>query len=91
MAVTVLFEVPGMSAQQYDNAMRQLAERNATAPSGRLYHVASVAPDGWLVVDVWNSPEELDQFAQILMPVLQSVGVTPPQPRVFPTHNIVGS
>lgn len=89
MAVTVVFEVPGTNAQQYDEVMRRLAGDNVSAPAGRLYHVASQTPEGWLVVDVWNSPEELDQFAQKLMPALQAAGVTPPQPRVVPTCNIV--
>ena len=89
MTVTVIFDVPGMTAVQYDNVMADLEKAGASAPAGRLSHTAAAKPDGWLVVDVWKSPAHLDQFAQTLMPVLAQNGVTPPQPQVYPTHNIV--
>jgi hypothetical protein len=89
MTITVIFDVPGMTAVQYDNVMADLENVGVSAPAGRLYHNAAAKPDGWLVVDVWESPAHLDQFAQTLMPVLAQNGVTPPQPQVYPTHNVI--
>ncbi len=89
MAVTAVFEVPGMTSQQYDTVIKNLEARGAGAPDGRLYHVASPTPDGWLVVDVWESEEKLGKFAETLMPVLASAGVQPPAPKVYKAHNII--
>lgn len=89
MAIVAVFDVPEMSQDQYDKVMKDLETRGAGAPDGRLYHVGSPKNGGWLVVDVWESPEKLDQFAQTLMSVLQEAGITPPRPSVYPAHNVV--
>ena len=89
MAITVIFELPRMSAAQYDRALKQLEAKGEGAPKGRLYHVASPSQDGWYVLDVWDSPENLDRFGKVLMPILSGVGVQPPVPKVLPTHNII--
>ena len=78
-----------MTAMQYDRLMRKLEQAGQEAPAGRLYHLASPSEQGWLVVDVWESADQLNGFAQTLMPLLVSVGVQPPQPKVLQTHNIV--
>jgi hypothetical protein len=89
MSITVLFDVPGMTAGQYDRVMADLKASGQDAPDGRLYHVASQSPAGWHVLDVWESEEKLGKFAGTLMPTLAKAGVTPPQPVVLQTHNIV--
>ena len=89
MAIAAVFEVPGMTAQQYDRVIKDLEGAGQGSPEGRLYHVACSMENGWYVVDLWESPELLDRFANTLMPILQKAGVTPPQPRVFPVHNII--
>jgi len=89
MAVMAVFEAPGMTAGQYDEVIRKLDEAGAGKPDGRLYHVATQRGNGWFVIDVWESPEKLQSFASILMPLLQGVGVTPPQPELLPAHNII--
>jgi hypothetical protein len=91
MAITVLFDVPKMTSAQYDQVIKKLEAAGLGAPKGRSYHVASSQPGGWFVVDVWESPELLDQFAKHLMPILQSVGVKPPEPKVFPVHNVIAA
>ncbi|MGH2746530.1 MAG: hypothetical protein ACRDKB_01220 [Actinomycetota bacterium] len=90
MATTAVFDVPGMTAAQYDQVIAELEAAGAGAPAGRLYHVASQKPGGWLVVDVWESEEALGAFAETLMPLLSKAGVEPPQPAVLRTHNVIG-
>jgi hypothetical protein len=87
--IVALFDIPGMTAAQYDRVIKELEAAGAGSPKGRLYHVASAKEAGWFVVDVWESGELLNQFAQTLMPILQKNGVTPPQPQIYPTHNII--
>ncbi len=86
MAITALFEVPGMDAGQFDEILAALDEAGQAAPDGRLFHVASPTDGGWLVLDVWESQEKLGAFAGVLMPIIAGLGVEPPQPRVAPVH-----
>jgi hypothetical protein len=87
--VIVIFDVPGMTAAQYDQVMKDLNAAGEGSPKGRRSRVAASKDGGWLVVDVWDSPDALNQFAPTLMPILAKNGVTPPQPQVFPAHNLV--
>lgn len=87
--ITAVFDMPNVTAAQYDQVIRDLAAAGAGNPPGRLYHVASAKDGGWLVVDVWQSGEQLNQFAQTLVPIMQKAGVTPPQLQVYPVHNVI--
>ena len=87
--IVAIFDLPGVTAAQYDQVMKDLEAADAGSPKGRQSHVASPKEGGWLVVDVWESPDSLDQFAGTLMPILQKNGVTPPQPQILPAHNIL--
>ena len=87
--IIAVFELAGMTASQYDQVIKDLAAAGQGSPKGRLHHVAASKAGGWFVVDVWESPELLNEFAQTLMPILQQKGVTPPQPQVYPVHNII--
>jgi hypothetical protein len=89
MALTVVFEAAGMTKQQYDTVMDELARQGESKPNGRTMHIASEQPGGWLVVEVWDTPEHFHSFAGKLVPVLQGAGVTPPEPRELPTHNVI--
>lgn len=87
--ITVMFDMPGVTSAQYDQVIKDLEAAGEGSPKGRLYHVAYPTEAGWLVVDVWESGELLDRFAQTLVPIMQKAGITPPQPRVYPAYNII--
>ena len=89
MAIVVAFNIPGMTADQYDKGLKQLDDAGAGSPDGRLYHVAAPSDGGWFVTDVWESPEKFEKFGETLIPILQGLGVTPAEPTVYPVHNIV--
>ncbi|RMD97969.1 MAG: hypothetical protein D6814_08495 [Calditrichaeota bacterium] len=89
MAITVVFQVPGMTAAQYDRVITDLEAKGLGAPDGRMFHLASSTADGWFVVDVFESQEKLGRFAEDLMPILAAAGVTPPEPVVYPLHNMI--
>ena len=91
-SVTVAFDLPMMTAEQYDHIISDLAATGAANPGGHRYHIAYPKGDGWYVLDVWDSAESLDHFGGTLMSVLQKNGVVPPQPQIQPVYNfIVGS
>ncbi|RMG89379.1 MAG: hypothetical protein D6706_21455 [Chloroflexi bacterium] len=88
--IAAVFDVPGMTAVQYDRVIKDLEAAGLGAPDGRLYHLAAPKGDGWYVLDVWENVDKLNTFAGTLMPILQKNGVMPPQPRILPAHNIIG-
>lgn len=89
MALVMTFNIPGMTADQYDRVIEGLEAAGAEAPDGRLYHVAAATETGWMVVDVWESEEQFGRFGETLIPVLQAAGVTPADPVVRPVHNTI--
>lgn len=89
MAITAVFDAPGVTQQQYDQIVGDLEAFGLAAPNGRLFHVANQTENGWLVVDVWESEELLGKFAETLLPMFDAIGVTLPQPRILQVHNII--
>ena len=86
MAIVVEFNIPGMTATQYDSVLKDLENKGVTRwPQ---YHVAAPSSGGWFVVDVWESQEQFEKFGEVLIPTLQAAGVTPATPEVRPVHNI---
>jgi quinol monooxygenase YgiN len=86
--IVVVLDAASTSAQ-YDQVIRDLEAAGAGKPKGRLYHVAAPKEGRWLVVDVWESEEAFNQFAQTLMPILQKAGVQANPPKTYPVHNII--
>ena len=97
MAIGVLFELPGVTHAQYDEALKKLTggrpgKMLADWPApGLLSHVAGPTPNGWRVVDVWESEADLMKFADVLKPILKTVGIPDITPQIFPAHNFVKS
>ena len=89
MAIAAVFNIPGMTQQQYDQVIKDLEAKGAGNPDGRLYHVASLSEAGGLVIDVWESEEKLGQFGEVLIPTLVAAGVTPAEAQIHPVHNII--
>ena len=79
-----IFRATDMSEAAYRQVMKDLEQSGAGSPEGRLSHTASLAAQGMVVIDQWESPEALQQFAETLMPILVKNGVTPPQPEILP-------
>jgi hypothetical protein len=52
-------------------------------------HIAGPTPDGWRVVDVWQTEEALARFRQKLVPLLEQVGIPRVAPQVSPDLNVV--
>ena len=91
MAIGILFEMPGVTQEQYDEVIQKLEDAREGMPPGRIYHVAGPTEDGWRVVDVWESQEQFERFGQTLMPLLEETGVPEVAPEFWDVHNqIVG-
>ncbi|MDT9696861.1 hypothetical protein [Streptomyces sp. P17] len=96
MSVVVVFELPGMTRAQYEQSAEKVAGRpgGVTSPAdwpvaGLISHTSAPTPEGWLVVDVWESEEAFRQFGETIVPILQELGVPDAKPKVYPTHTVV--
>ena len=84
--VVVYFDMPGMTASQYDQIWQDLRATGHESPKGLLYHVGAATTNGWMVVDVWESAGHFNEFGKTLMPILVKNGVPPVEPIVLPVH-----
>ncbi|WP_344469456.1 hypothetical protein [Kitasatospora kazusensis] len=96
MAIVAVFDVPGMTQAQYEKSAEMVSGRPGPVKSaadwpvpGLISHTSAPTPDGWLVVDVWESEEAFQEFGKAIVPILQEIGVPNPQPKVYPTHTVV--
>src|ERR1700674_5814756 len=93
MAIGVLFEFPGVTAAQYDGVTKKLTGGHGLRSlsdwpvKGILSHVAGQTPNGWRVVDVWESEAAFAKFGAVLMPLLEEFKFPQVQPQIFPIHN----
>jgi quinol monooxygenase YgiN len=93
MAIAVIAEIP--SKEAYETITEQMfGTKMAPAVDGCLVHSAGEGPNGFRVVDIWESKEAFDSFMNDkLMPAMQEAGMadmtgTPPE-IVELTHVIV--
>ena len=89
MPFVVRFVPKSMSSQQYDEVIKRLNAAGAGSPQGRIFHVAFGSPDALRVSDIWDTHESFERFGQMLMPILQDIGVDPGEPELIETHNII--
>jgi hypothetical protein len=89
MAIGIYFALQGMSADKYDDVIKQLQDAGQGAPAGRTYHAAFEGENGLQVFDVWDSQEAFEAFGATLMPILGAAGIDPGEPMISPIHNII--
>ena len=83
MAVGVFMEFPGVTRDQYEQLVQDM---NLGGPSeGELIHVCGPTTDGgWRTVDVWESQEAFERFAnELLIPQARALGFPQPSKREF--------
>jgi len=96
MAIVVVFDLPGMTQAQYEQSAEKVAGRPGPVKSpadwpvaGLISHTAAPTPNGWLVVDVWESEEAFQEFGKTILPILEGLGVPEAQPKIYPVFNVV--
>ena len=97
MPVVLVHQGPSVTQEGYDEAVRRLTggKGRMESPSdwpveGLLVHAAGQTDQGFRVVDVWESEDACNRFGEVLMPILQDVGITD-QPEIYPTHAFVSA
>jgi hypothetical protein len=88
MSITVLFPETS-SRQQYDESIRRLENSGPWPPDGMELHVAFAKGDTLRVLEVWESEDKANAFAERLMPLLQDMGVNVGRPEIADVVNII--
>ena len=92
MAIVMVSDAGTDSVEEYDQLIKQLEEAGHGNPPGRLSHTAALKDNGsYFVVYVWESSEALQQFAQVLMPLIEAVGGVAPNLQISPVHNTINA
>lgn len=90
MAVAFEMRFEGSTLEQYDRVMELMGlDQGDTAPEGAVFHWVSATDNGIVVVDVWESDEQFNHFAETQIgPHTQSVGLpAPPVITRYEVHN----
>lgn len=97
MPVVLVHQGPSLTQERYEQAVRRVTggKSRLEAPAdwpveGLLVHAAGQSQGGFRVVDVWESEESAGKFGEVLMPILQEIGVTDP-PEIYPAHTFVSA
>jgi hypothetical protein len=94
MAVAIEMRFRGATVEQYDEVIRQMGFEpgGVGAVDGGIFHWAAPTDDGLVVVDVWESDEQFDRFAQEQIgPLTQAAGIAPPEVTRYHVHNTLVS
>ncbi len=85
--VLVYLEIDELTPDQYDQMLGAMDAADENHPA--VSHVAAVTEDGgFLVADVWESPEAFAEFAEKqIAPAGESVGMGPVEPSFAKVHN----
>ena len=95
MAIVLVHEGSTVTRENYDKTVEKLTDGKSKMESlsdwpveGILMHCAGEGPNGFRVVDVWESQEAVDAFGEKLGPILAEVGITDP-PQMYEAYAFV--
>lgn len=85
----MLLEWPGETQEQYERLM-DLVRLEADPPEGGIFHVGGPMEGGWRVLDIWESEEAFERFAnERLRSAVDQVGIpNMPEPEFFPIRGV---
>jgi hypothetical protein len=97
MPVVLAHDTPTLTQEKYEQIVQRLTGGKSRMESvsdwpaeGILSHAAGEGPNGFRVVDVWQSEEAVNSFAEKLGPILEEVGVEG-EPEVYTAHTFVSA
>jgi len=89
MSLLIHFSPPSLTAKQYDGAVRRLTDDGIFPADGLDYEICFGSDDNLKVIQVWDSQQQLDAFAERLMPILAELGINSGPPELLEVHNII--
>ena len=94
MAVAFKMRFEGATLEQYDQVMELMGLTDGTTkPEGAIFHWVAQTDYGIVVVDVWETDDQFNRFAEEQIgPYTQQVGIpAPPVVTRFAVHNMLGA
>ena len=88
MAIAIYFHPKSLSANQYDEAIKELEAAGAANPAGRIHHSCFGPSADLMVYEVWESQLAFEAYGPGLRPILHKAGIDPGTPDVMPIHNL---
>ncbi len=89
MAILMIHDASNDTLANYEEGLKQLEAAGQGQPQGRLFHLAVNKGTGFMVMDLWDSQEDVDRFAQTLIPILQQVGTQISEPERYTVHDLI--
>ena len=95
MLIMAVHHVPSLTQERYEEVVRRLTGKSRFESASDLpfesllFHCAGQGPDGFYVVDVFESQEAVDRFNDAMRTIPREVGIEEP-PTFFPAHTVVG-
>ncbi len=96
MSVVLIHQGPTFTREKYEEIVHRMAGKSRMeSPSdwpveGLLLHVAGESPQGFRVVDVWQSEDACNRFGEALGPILREIGVDD-APEIYVAHTYVSA
>lgn len=91
MAVGLILDFKGGTIDQYDQITEKM-ELGGKLPPGGVFHWCAKTDDGFRVVDVWESREVFDKFAEeTIGPISAEVGAPAPEITEYEVHNTLAA
>ena len=96
MPFVLVVQGPGLTQDQYERSVKEISTTGKIeSPSdwpveGLLAHIAGEGPNGFRVVDVWETEAAMNEFGEKLGPVLAGLGVDA-KPEIYPTHTFISA
>lgn len=88
MAICAVFDVVGMTQDQYYQVFNEVTDHGRQQPPGALTHVAGPTDAGFCVIETWESEEALQQFFETqLGRSLAAANVGEVQPKIITIVN----
>ncbi len=89
MAVLAQSIVPGLTREMYDSLISQFEVKVKQAP-GFISHISSEVPGGWMVTEIWESPEQFYAWVnETVFPAAMAAGMKPPIITITPSHYLI--
>ena len=89
MAIVVIDQAPGVTAEQFE-ALQQKFNESTNPPSGLNVRIAGPVEGGWRVISVGESQEAFEAFHRSqLTPALQQMGIAKDQLQISPLHSVM--
>ncbi len=88
MAVVQIHELPDMTRDQYERAIRAL--NISGPPPGSHLHASGPMEGGWRIVEVWESEETANAYytSEVFQQMAQSIGIRPPTITSYPVETV---